>query len=251
MQALEQARSAIESGDLEALKALLHLDSDLVNKRSTDNPRTLLHTLCDSPGHRPNAEEMVRLLIEAGADVNARAPFKGKVEPGETPLHWAASNDDAEMVEVLLDAGAEIDIDGGIIANSTPLHEAIVFCCLNAAAKLVERGASSNLMVAGALGRRDLAEAYFDGAGDVTPDAGALPCWPEPRPPKAALDSAFGFACRNGKLDMAKWLLGKGADINAINPVGETALDQAISRGHPDVEAWLKEIGGKTSKERC
>ena len=249
MQALEQARSAIESGDVEALKALLHLDPDLVNKRSTDNPRTLLHTLCDSPGHRPDGKAMARLLIEAGADVDARAPFEGKMEPGETPLHWAASNDDAEMVQVLLDAGAEIDIDWGIIANSTPLHEAIVFCCLNAAETLVKRGASSNLMIAGALGRRDLAEAYFDAEGNVTPDAGALPCWPEPRSPQAALDSAFGFACRNGQLEMAKWLLEKGPEINALNPVGETPLDQAISRGHPEVEEWLRGIGGETSKK--
>jgi ankyrin repeat protein len=249
-ESLSRARKAVDSGDVATLRELLDSNPKIVSERTSDNPRTLLHTLCDSPGHRPNAHAVAQLLFDAGADVNARAPFKGKVEPGETPLHWAASNDDVEMIDVLLDAGADIDMDGGIIANSTPLHEAIVFGCLNTAAKLVERGASSNLMVAGALGRRDLAEPYFDGDGNVTPDAGALPCWPAPRPPKAALDSAFGFACRNGKLDMAQWLLSKGADINALNPVGETPLDQAISRGRHEVEAWLREVGAKTSKER-
>ena len=248
MQLIERARSVIESGDVDGLRGMLASDSPLVHQTTDDNPRTLLHTLCDFPGHRHNSREIARVLIEAGADVNARALFPGKSEPGETPLHWSASNDDVEMVEVLLDAGAEIDIDGGIIANSTPLHEAIVFCCLNAAAKLVEQGASSNLMVAAALGRQDLAEQYFDAQGRVTPNAGALPCWSQPREPRAALDSAFGFACRNGQLEMAKWLLGKGADVNALNPVGETPLDQAVSRKRHEVEAWLRGIGAKPAR---
>ena len=248
MQAIEKALAAIEVGNVDGLRKMLGPDPSLAHQTPPDNPRTLLHTLCDHPGHRPGARELAALLIEAGADVNARARVPGKSDPGETPLHWSASNDDVEMIEVLLDAGAEIDIDGGIIANSTPVHEAIIFCCLNAAAKLVERGASSNLMVAAALGRQDLAEQYFDAQGKVTPDAGALPCWSKPREPKAALDSAFGFACRNGQLEMAKWLLEKGADINALNPVGETPLDQAVSRRRHEVEAWLRGIGGRTSK---
>ena len=118
---IEQARAAVESGDVHTLKKLIAEDPQLVNKTTADNPRTLLHTLCDYPAHRPRSRESAEILIRSGADVNTRAKFEGKTDPGETPLHWAASSDDAEMIEVLLDSGAEIDIDGGVIANGTPL----------------------------------------------------------------------------------------------------------------------------------
>jgi ankyrin repeat protein len=45
--------------------------------------------------------EIVRLLLEHGADPNA--PQDG----GATPLHSAAQNDDRESVEALLEAGAD------------------------------------------------------------------------------------------------------------------------------------------------
>jgi ankyrin repeat protein len=47
----------------------------------------------------------VEVLIGAGADVDAR--FTGPHR--ETPLHWAASSDDVEVLAGLLDAGADIE----------------------------------------------------------------------------------------------------------------------------------------------
>jgi hypothetical protein len=47
----------------------------------------------DWPGFFPAAPATVRLLIEAGADPNADA---GGDKP-ETPLHWTASSDDADV----------------------------------------------------------------------------------------------------------------------------------------------------------
>lgn len=45
--------------------------------------------------------EIVRLLVENGADVNARQ------QQGWTPLHGAAQNGDAEIVQLLLEHGAD------------------------------------------------------------------------------------------------------------------------------------------------
>lgn len=244
---IDKAREAVENGDVESLKRLLEKDPELVHKVTDDNPRTLLHTLCDYPGHRPRCRDTIEILIDAGADLNARARFEGKSEPGETPLHWAASSDDVPMIEALIDAGADIDIDGGIIANGTPLWEAVVFCNRNAAAKLIDRGATCNLMIAAGVGRLDLVQSYFDQEGKLKKNAGALPGWPKPRTPKSCIDSAFGMACRNGQMDTARWLLEKGPNINGKNPVGETPLDQAIDRKHPEIARWLEGMGAKRS----
>ena len=47
--------------------------------------------------------DAVRLLLEHGADPNAR-------EPGDntTPLHWAAAHGHVDVVRGLLDAGADV-----------------------------------------------------------------------------------------------------------------------------------------------
>ena len=242
---LKRAQVAVEAGDVETLKRLIAANPELVHRTTADNPRTLLHTLCDYPGHRPRSRLTAEILIRAGADVDARAKFEGKTDPGETPLHWAASSDDVEMIEVLLDNGAKIDIDGGVIANGTPLWEAVVFCMPNAAARLIQRGATYNLMIAAGVGRLDLVAEFFDAQGEITDRAGTLPGWSTPRPARDCIDSAFGMACRNGHLETAQWLLQKHPDINRKNPVGETPLDQAISRKHAAVAAWLTSIGAK------
>ena len=85
--------------------------------------RTLLHAATDWPGHFPNNPATVRALVAAGADVDAR--FTGPHR--ETPLHWAASSDDVEVLDALLDAGADIEADGAVIAGGTPLTDAVAF----------------------------------------------------------------------------------------------------------------------------
>ena len=51
-----------------------------------------------------------------GADVNKQTQFKN------TPLHWAARNNNTEVARLLLDNGADINLKNK--DNKTPLDEA-------------------------------------------------------------------------------------------------------------------------------
>ena len=96
----------IKSGDAAAWNSSLREHPDLATARLGDSRartvETLPHVVTDWPGHVPEAAAKSPRSLAAGADVNAR--FTGP--HGETPLHWAASSDDIEALDALVDAGA-------------------------------------------------------------------------------------------------------------------------------------------------
>jgi uncharacterized protein len=77
----------------------------------------------------------IQILIDAGADPDAR--FIGRSHQ-ETPLHWAASSGDVEAVDALLDAGANVESPGGVMAGGTPLEDARIFGQWKTAQRLVD-----------------------------------------------------------------------------------------------------------------
>ncbi|WP_223165496.1 ankyrin repeat domain-containing protein [Lentzea indica] len=94
--------TAIHTGDTDRLRQLLHDHSDLATRI---NGRSPLHIATDWPGHFPNVANTIAVLVDAGAKVNARSQGSHT----ETPLHWAASSDNVEALDALLDAGADND----------------------------------------------------------------------------------------------------------------------------------------------
>ena len=222
----QDAVAAIKAGDVDALVALLTVEPALATARP-DGARTLLHVLTDWPGGLPNGAELVRALAAAGADVDAR--FLGA--HSETPLHWAASSDDLPVLDALLDAGAAIDAPGAVIANGTPLSDAVAFGNRAAARRLVERGASMRPAEAAALGLVDRL-------------AATLP------PGQDELDLAFWYACHGGSRDAAAYLLGRGPALDHL-PDWErlTPLDAAERAGATGLVAWLRERGAHRASE--
>jgi hypothetical protein len=132
---------AVHFGQLDILKRLLRERPELASvamvgpKGREGGWRTPLHVATDWPGYFPSAPESAALLLEAGADPNLDS---GGGRP-ETPLHWAASNDDVDVAVVLIDGGARLDTPGGSIG--TPLDNAVGYGCWYVARLLVERGA--------------------------------------------------------------------------------------------------------------
>ena len=92
---------------------------------------------------------------------------------GESVLHWAASNrDDTDIVDALLDAGANINAPGGVICHGTPLMNSVYFGLERPAGRLLQRGAAiTNLISAAGTGRVDLIASWYRESGSYLQDA--------------------------------------------------------------------------------
>jgi uncharacterized protein len=219
---------AVHGGDVDTIRRVLSDDPQLARAWITDSKgfRTPLHLVADWPGYFPNGPQIVRLLIEAGADPSFRHPTRCD----ETPLHWAASSDDAEVAAALIDGGADIEVPGGSIG--TPLANAVGYGCWHVARLLVARGARiGTLWQAAALGDRARVDEFL--AAD-------------PPPTSSDIDAAFWHACQGGQRRMAEHLLAQGANINFIPEYSEqTALQAAGGTGaqRQILVDWLRERG--------
>jgi uncharacterized protein len=221
--------AALKRGEEARLRALLAADPGLAT--SLINSRTPLHLFADAPGHRPNPAQAVSALAEAGADLDAHATGTWH---HETPLHWAASNDDVELIDALLDAGADIEHPGSSISGGPPAESALGYAQWKALRRLYQRGATMNLSRAAALGLMPL----------VTELATSAP------PDSEELAIAFWNACRAGQLEAARYLAGHGADINWRAPwSGQTPLDAARDQHQRTVVDWLTESGATSGGE--
>ena len=67
--------------------------------------QTLLHLVCQGPNPTGSDVERAAMLLNAGADINAR-----EEEYRSTPLGWAARRNARQMVEFLLSHGAATDL---------------------------------------------------------------------------------------------------------------------------------------------
>jgi outer membrane protein assembly factor BamB len=62
----------------------------------------------------------------------------------------------------------------------------------------------------------------------------------------AAGESGLIWAVALGKLDMARFLVEHGADVNQVSDLGQTALDVAAT---PELKSYLRSVGGKSASE--
>jgi len=232
---------AIQQGNLEFLQRTLAANPGIATARITGNrggSKELLHVVTDWPGFFPNGPAVVKVLIAAGANPNARTEGREpRPEPdGETPLQWAASNDDVEVAEALVLGGADIEARGGSIAGGTALENAIGYGCWRVARLLLDHDAKvEKLWHAAALGKTFLVEKFFQEG---------------PTPSREDLNNAFWQSCSGGYRRTAEYLLARGADLNWIPDYAkETPLDIASRAGHDTgreaLVNWLRDKGAQ------
>jgi ankyrin repeat protein len=134
-------------------------------------------------------------LLKRHADVNAPQA------DGTTALHWAARQDDGEMVDRLIKAGANVKAANRY--GVTPLYLACVNGSAPMIAKLLDAGADAN-------------SATTEG------------------------ETALMTVARTGNVDAAKVLLAHGADVNSKEQWRQqTPLMWAVAESHPEMAQEL------------
>jgi ankyrin repeat protein len=235
----EAAADAIVSGDIRTLQQLLREDPALISARSerTHNAPLLHYAAAngieDFRQKTPkNIVEIARLLLEAGADVNAESNAYGG---GCTALGLAATSVHPEragvqeaLLQILLDYGAAMD-KPGVGGNR---HTAVEGCLWNGRGKaarfLASRGALLNLETAAGTGDLEVVKSFFSRDGSLKPFA-----------TKAQLQRGVLWACEYGYRDVVEFLLEHGPDLEELNAYGGTALGQTgwcFVNGDPQID---------------
>jgi ankyrin repeat protein len=220
-------------------------------------------------------EELARLLIEYGADVNARTGYHEL-----TPLHQASSGGHLAIIKLLLEKGA--DVNSASAAGWTPLHAAKN---RETAELLVNNGANVNavsqkgltpLSEAVSVGDVELARYLVGKGADVshklTNTKRTLLHYAGSAATAAYLLSlgigvdtrdTWGYtplhmAADMGNMDVAEFLINRGAEMNAKitwfirnddYPIGSTPLDIALDNDpQSELVKYLEAKGAKTGR---
>lgn len=200
----EEMLQAAQRGDVAKVRQLLASDTTLANAKGAHN-KTPLHWAAEK-----NYPELAELLLSAGADINAEVSW------GMTPLQWAANMGSRDVAEILLAHGA------------TP---------------------QLNMWAAAGLGMLDVVQSFWNSPNTLKPGAGQTRTrdlgdgkWGKAPPPESYLElisEALYIAARNGHVEVAKFLLEKGADINCRGFFGAPGLHWAAIHGHKPMVEFL------------
>jgi ankyrin repeat protein len=175
-----------------------------------------LHAAASAPvaeAAMQNDKDAVRSLLKQAADVNAAQG------DGMTALHWAAMHGDADLVQMLVYAGANVRATTRI-GSYTPLYLASQQGQAKAIEALLKAGAdpksttpsgTTPLMVAAASGNTDAVSVLLDNGADIAA--------------KESLhgETALMFAAANDRPDVIELLAKRGADVKASTKVLDLA----------------------------
>jgi ankyrin repeat protein len=170
-----------------------------------------------------NDLESIRILVEAGVDVNAAGPLMGAdAILGESPLQNAAANGNLAAVKLLLAKGANVNVSSS---------RDKLFKVKNGDIAL---GGFAPLAIAAAYGPAEVVKTLLDaGAGVNVKDV------------RDMTPLMLAVATDRQNPEVIRMLLAHGADVNAKSKAGETVLDWARKIGNENVIDMLQLAGAR------
>jgi len=205
-----------------------------------------------------------RELLAAGVDPD------GYDDAGDAPLHIATMQNNLQLIEILLDAGANVDRPR-TGAGDTPLLEAVQHHRDDASLLLLARGADPTYAAwRGPALRCAIQQGARKGVVDALIEHGAIEKARDPShvvellqisardgnsailrklvaagvSPDLARESGYTAlmsAARSGRVDAVRTLIELGASLNAREQSGKTAHSEAREHGHDAVAVLLEE----------
>ena len=255
---------------------------------------------------RKNNHVEVLVLVENGADINPEfndwlespllyAIYHGQIQiaetlvmngakvdkrdkNGETPIHWATTYNQKEIIKILVDHGADVDIANEDFDKDSPIHSAVFANKKEVVNILIKCGADINkenrrkitpLQIAVQNRNEDIVKLLIQNGAKIDPrmESG---CYQAPLHQavedneKSIVElllknganievrdiigkrSPLHYAADNNLTSILKLLLENGADTEAEDRIFLTPIIVAIYRDHKEAVEILLEYGAKT-----
>eukprot|EP00833_Pecoramyces_ruminatium_P018269 jgi/Orpsp1_1/1192301/evm.model.d7180000092096.1 len=221
-------KSKVELSD-EDLNTLIWNEKYIISK---NNDNYYLYNFCI----RYNNENMIKFLIEHGADVNEEN------HNGETALFIACLSGNEDLVKYLVEHGANINKKNKY--GKTPLSRACFSENKNIIKYLIKHGADINKK--NCLGKTPLYELYLNKNENFIKYFKYI-C--QINKENYYGETPFFKACLSGNENIVKYLVEKGVYINKINNKGETPLFNACLSGNENIVKYLVEKRVDIDKE--
>ena len=206
----------------------------LLDKGADVNARGWRHGNALQAASRGGYKQIVQILLNKGADVNAQRGGDGNA------LVAASIGGHEQIVQMLLDRGANVDTEdkyiNALLAASIQGNAQIIPILLDRGADINAQGEySTALLAASIMGNEQTVLILLDRGADVNA--------------QGKHGTALQAASRIGCQQIIQILLNKGADVNAQEGPDGTALQAASSRGYKQIVQMLLNKGANVNAQ--